>query len=64
MAAIWQFPVLAKYRFSGDRVRPFLETGPSFRLPQDFNGNLSSFGVTTGAGVGFRMKGLHLEPGL
>lgn len=64
MAVLWQFPVLAKYRFSGDRVRPFLEAGPSFRLPQDFNGNLSSFGVTTGAGVDFRWKAFHIEPGL
>lgn len=64
MAAIWQFPVLAKFRFSGDRARPFFEAGPSFRLPQDFNGNLSRFGFTTGMGVDVRIKGVHLEPGL
>jgi hypothetical protein len=63
-AVLWQFPVLVKYRFSGDRLRPFLEAGPSFRLPQDYNGNLSSFGGTIGAGVDFRWKALHIEPGL
>jgi len=63
-AVLWQFPVLVKYRFSGDRLRPFLEAGPSFRLPQDYNGNLSSMGVTIGAGVDFRWKEVHIEPGL
>lgn len=63
-AVLWQFPVLVKYRFSGERFRPFLEAGPTFRLPQDYNGNLSSFGVTTGTGVDFRWKALHVEPGL
>lgn len=64
LAVLWQFPVLVKYRFSGDRLRPFLEAGPSFRLPQDYGGNLSSFGATAGAGVDFRWKSIHVEPGL
>jgi hypothetical protein len=64
LAVLWQFPVLVKYRFSGDRLRPFLEAGPSFRLPQDYGGNLSSFGAAAGAGVDFRWKSIHVEPGL
>jgi hypothetical protein len=27
----WEFPVLAKYRFSGPLVKPFIEGGPAFR---------------------------------
>jgi opacity protein-like surface antigen len=63
-AVLWQFPVLAKYRFRSDGWRPYLEVGPSFRLPQDFGGNLSSFGFTAGAGVDANWKSLHFEPGL
>ncbi len=57
----WEFPVLAKYKFGSGRVRPFLEGGPSFRLP---NENSSLFGASVGAGVEVRVKSLKIAPGL
>jgi len=49
-AITWDFPVFEKYKFPLGPVRPFLEVGPSFRLPQNMNG-LSTAGVATGAGI-------------
>ncbi len=63
-AILWQFPVLVKRRFKAGRLHPFLEAGPSFRLPQDYNGDLSTVGITGGAGVGFTWKAMRIEPGL
>ena len=45
----FEFPVLAKYRFGGGRVKPFLEAGPSFRA----TGNLNFFPSHDGASAGF-----------
>ena len=42
----WEFPVMSKYKFGNRRVKPFVEAGPSFRLPP---GNSSLFGVAKGA---------------
>ncbi len=48
----WEIPVLAKYRFSQRRAKPFIEAGPSFRLAGNLNNtNPSHFGMTAGAGV-------------
>ena len=62
---IWQFPVLAKYRFPASLekppVRPFLELGPSFRLPQGLTG-VSHYGITAGAGVEFTLRRLKIAP--
>jgi len=58
-AAIWQFPVLAKCRFRLGKVTPFVEAGPSFRLPQYA---LSTHGVTGGAGVAMRVRALKVAP--
>lgn len=58
-AATWQFPVLAKYRLQCARVNPFAEAGPSFRLPQ---GNLSTHGITAGAGVEIGLGALKIAP--
>jgi hypothetical protein len=63
-AVLWQFPVLLRYRFSGGAVQPFVEAGPSFRLPQDLGGNLSTVGVTAGTGLRFKWRGVNFEPGL
>lgn len=60
-AATWQFPVLAKYRFQWGRVDPFLEAGPSFRLPQ---WHLSRHGVTAGAGIETHFRALKISPAL
>jgi hypothetical protein len=58
-AVTWQFPVLAKYRVSWGRVAPFVEAGPSFRLPQ---WTLSTHGVTAGAGVQMHFRALRIAP--
>jgi hypothetical protein len=64
MAILWQFPVLVKRHWGAGGVRPYLEAGPSFRLPQDYNGNLGTVGITGGAGVGFNLGAMRVEPGL
>ena len=60
----WEFPVLAKYRFSvpfEKSFKPFLELGPSFRLPQGLSGT-SYYGVAAGAGVEARVGPLKIAP--
>lgn len=60
----WEFPVLAKYRFSGSsRVRPFVEGGPSFRAEGNLNlAPVSHFGGTVGAGVEAKLFWLKVSP--
>lgn len=60
-AITWDFPVLGKYRFPVGPLRPFLEAGPSFRLPQNKNG-LSTAGAAAGVGVEGHISGLKLAP--
>ena len=57
----WDFPVLAKYRFRTHLVKPILELGPSFRLPQGQYG-VSHYGVTAGAGVEGHIRLLKIAP--
>ncbi len=48
----WEFPVLAKYRFTLALVKPFLELGPAFRSSGGRNGaSPSIYGVAAGAGA-------------
>jgi hypothetical protein len=59
----WEFPVLAKYRFTMPKARPFVELGPSFRS----SGNIeiakpSSYGVSGGAGIEFGHRRLKVAP--
>ncbi len=59
----WEFPLLVKYRFSAARLRPFAQLGPSFRATGNLSGtNPSHYGVTSGAGVEARMRGLIISP--
>jgi hypothetical protein len=59
----WQFPVLARYKFSLDRLRPFLEGGPSFRTAGNVNSsNPSHFGVSAGVGVETQWRTLRIVP--
>lgn len=63
----WQFPVLAKYKFSFPFEKrfpkPFLELGPSFRAPQQVNfGWLSNYGITAGAGLEAHFRALRIAP--
>jgi len=61
-AITWELPVLAKYKFGTGAVRPLVELGPSFRLPQQLNTDLSTTGITTGAGIEFRIGPLRIAP--
>jgi hypothetical protein len=68
-AVTWEFPVLAKYKFERRdhwrNVRPFLEAGPAFRLPQQVGGGyLGTYGVAAGAGVEAHWRGLKIAPSL
>lgn len=61
----WQIPVLAKYSWTQRRWSPFAEAGPSFRLSGNLNGyNPSHYGVTAGAGVETRARGMRIAPAL
>lgn len=59
----WEFPLLAKYRFSLPVAKPFVEAGPSFRSAGNLNGTApSSNGVAFGAGVETRLWKLSIAP--
>ena len=59
----WEFPIVAKYRFSFPIVKPYVEAGPSFRaMSAQPLSRLSSDGVTIGAGVDFHVLILHIAP--
>ncbi len=61
----WEFPVLAKYRFHGTKLTPFLEAGPAFRSAGNLNeANPSHAGFTAGAGVETHWRGLEFAPTL
>jgi hypothetical protein len=61
-AITWEFPVLAKYKFPVRAIKPFVETGPSFRLPQEVNAALATYGITAGAGVEAHLRGIKIAP--
>src|SRR5882724_9016488 len=59
----WGFPVLAKYRMSARRVRPFLEAGPNFRIAGNTNGTSPShIGGTAGLGMEAQWHKLKIAP--
>jgi hypothetical protein len=59
----WQFPILAKYRFAVDGVRPFVELGPSVRTAGNLNGTKpSNHGISTGAGFEVYWHGVRIGP--
>jgi hypothetical protein len=63
-AATWQFPILAKYRLSVSLAtpdaQPFVELGPSFRIPQ----TVTNYGATAGGGVEMLVNKLKVPPEL
>lgn len=63
-AVLWQFPALVRRNFGTGNWRPFLEAGPTFRLPQEYDYWLPNFGASAGVGVEFRWKGLRFDPSL
>ena len=66
----WEFPMVLKRRFpiaafSGLRLAPLVEVGPSFRASGNRNDTaLSTYGVTAGAGVEMRAGRARLAPTL
>jgi hypothetical protein len=61
----WQFPVLAKRRWTRQRYTPFVEAGPSFRISGNLNGyNPSHYGATAGAGIEVRVGAVRMSPAL
>ncbi len=56
----WEFPLLARYRFSLLNLHPVVESGPSLRPAG--TGGLSHVGITTGAGVETMVGGLNISP--
>jgi hypothetical protein len=54
-------PVLAKYRFRFGKINPYVEAGPSFRLPVV---GLSDEGATAGISVEMHRRALHIAPAL
>ncbi len=59
----WQFPVLAKRRWTRERYTPFVEGGPSFRIAGNLNGyNPSHYGVTAGGGIEVGAGAVRLSP--
>ncbi len=59
----WEFPVLAKYRFSTRTLKPFVESGPSFRSSGNLNGTAPSvYGGTAGVGFEAPLGKLKIAP--
>jgi hypothetical protein len=59
----WEFPLLLKYKFPFQVVKPFLEAGPSFRAAGNFNdASPSHYGVTLGGGVEAHLLRLKIAP--
>ncbi len=59
----WQFPILARYRFSSGGLTPLVEGGPSFRSAGNLNlSSPSRLGVTAGAGLEMTWRRLTIAP--
>ena len=61
----WEFPILAKYKLTTARTKPFFEVGPAFRPSGNLNGaNPSKYGATAGGGVEAKWGKVQLSPAL
>jgi len=58
----WELPVMAKYRFHGSKVGPFVEAGPAFRPTTNLNASPSHYGVAAGVGLATRWKQFEITP--
>ena len=59
----WEFPALAKYRFTSGKLEPFIEAGPSFRVAGNLNDAAPSvYGGTAGLGVEAQVGKLRISP--
>lgn len=62
-SAPWEFPLLAKYRFTTGTLRPFVAGGPAFRLPKgSSNPDLSKVGIGAGIGVEIPVYRFKVSP--
>ena len=61
--ATWEFPILAKYRFSlpVPLIKPLIEAGPAFRAHSSDLPNLTGNGFTFGGGVEFKLPVIRLS---
>jgi hypothetical protein len=61
----WEFPLLAKYRFSLPFIKPYLEAGPNFRVVSGYpSQQMSSKGISAGIGVELSIKRFLFSPEL
>ncbi|MEQ1886765.1 MAG: hypothetical protein ABL967_17015 [Bryobacteraceae bacterium] len=60
----WEFPVLAKYRFSFPIIKPMVEAGPSFRTTGSQLDWFSNRGLTLGGGIEVKIGRLRFGPEL
>jgi opacity protein-like surface antigen len=65
--SVWQFPILAKFKFLNGPVRPYVEGGPAFshvsevkELPDLLHN--ANYGITLGAGVEVKVLALRISP--
>ncbi len=58
----WELPVMAKYRFHGSKVGPFVEAGPAFRPTTNLNASPSHYGVAAGVGLATWWKQFEITP--
>lgn len=65
--SMWQFPILAKYKFLKGPIRPYIEGGPSFSHVYDVSTlpdilHSSNYGITLGGGVELKLFALRISP--
>jgi hypothetical protein len=65
--SMWQFPILAKYKFLKGPVRPYVEGGPAYSHLSDVKTlpdllHSSNFGITLGAGLEIKILALRITP--
>jgi hypothetical protein len=59
----WEFPILAKFRFSLPVVKPFIDAGPAFRSAGNLNSTSpSNHGIAAGVGVEAHLWKLKIAP--
>jgi hypothetical protein len=59
----WELSPLAKYRLGSGSVKPFIETGPSFRVSGNLNNaSPSTYGGTAGIGLETHLGKVRISP--
>jgi hypothetical protein len=60
--SVWDFPVLAKYRFGATKFQPFVGGGWTYRHLGDLLGTSSSNGVVVSTGLRMGLSSINLSP--